>query len=130
MAITRWDPLRDVLSFQNRLQSLLTDYSREGGRDTDTLTAGAFVPPVDIYEDADQIVLTLEVPGIPQNAFDISVENNTLSVRGERQWKSEQKTSTAWSGVTARFIEHSRCLRPSTPSMSRPATTPVCCASR
>jgi HSP20 family protein len=91
MAITRWDPFRDVLSFQNRLQSLLTDYSREGGRETDTLTAGAFVPPVDIYEDADQIVLTLEVPGIPQDAFDISVENNTLSVRGERQWKTEQK---------------------------------------
>jgi HSP20 family protein len=92
MAITRWDPFRDVLTFQNRLQSLLTDYSREsGGRDADTLTAGAFVPPVDIYEDADRIVLTLEVPGIPQDAFDISVENQTLSVRGERQWKSEQK---------------------------------------
>ncbi len=93
MAITHWDPFRDVLTFQNRMHSLLQDYAREGSSrgEADTLAAGAFVPPVDIYEDAEKIVLTLEVPGISQEAFDISVENNTLSVRGERQWKHEQK---------------------------------------
>ena len=92
MAITRWDPFRDVFTLQTRMNSLLQDYAREGSRqEADTLAAGAFVPPVDIYEDAEKIILTLEVPGIAQDAFDISVENNTLSVRGERQWASEKR---------------------------------------
>ena len=94
MAVTRWDPFRDVLTLQNRMQSLLQDYTRESNSnrgDADTLTAGAFVPPVDIYEDTEKVVLTLEAPGIPQDSFNISVENNTLSVRGERQWKGEQQ---------------------------------------
>ncbi len=91
MAITRWDPFRDVLTLQNRMQSLLQDYARDGRGEADTLTAGAFVPPVDIYEDTEKIVLTLEVPGISQDAFNIAVENNILSVRGERAWTGEQK---------------------------------------
>lgn len=93
MAIHRWDPFRDVLGLSNSMQALLGEYARQTGSrgDADTLTAGAFVPPVDIYEDQDKIVLTLEVPGIRQDAFDISVEHNTLIVRGERQWANEQK---------------------------------------
>ncbi len=91
MAITRWDPFRDVFGLQTGMQALLQEYARQNSGGGDTLTAGAFVPPVDIYEDAEKIVLTLEAPGIAQDAFDISVENNTLSVRGERQWSSDKK---------------------------------------
>ena len=93
MAIQRWDPFRDVFSLQSSVNSLLQEYARQTGSrgDGDTLTAGAFVPPVDIYEDQDRIVLTLEVPGVKQDAFDITVDNNTLFVRGERQWQNEQK---------------------------------------
>lgn len=92
MAITRWDPFREVLTLQNRMQSLLQNYAGDSaGREGDALTASSFVPPVDIYEDTEKIVLTLEAPGIPQDAFQLSVENNILSVRGERQWNNEQK---------------------------------------
>ncbi len=93
MAITRWDPFRDVFGLSSNMQSVLQELARQGGSrgEADTLTAGAFVPPVDIYEDQDKIVLTLEVPGVKQDAFDISVDHNTLFVRGERQWANEQK---------------------------------------
>ena len=93
MAITRWDPFRDVFSLQTSMNSLLQEYARQAGSrgDADTLAAGSFVPPVDIYEDQDRVVLTLEVPGVKQEAFDISVDHNTLFVRGERQWENEQK---------------------------------------
>jgi HSP20 family protein len=92
MAVTRWDPFREVLTLQNRMQSLLQNYSGDNvGREGDALTASSFVPPVDIYEDTDKIVLTLEAPGVAQDAFQLSVENNVLSVRGERQWSGEQK---------------------------------------
>jgi HSP20 family protein len=90
MAITRWDPFRDVFALQNRMNSLFQDFTRGQG-DTDALTTAAFVPPVDIYEDEHKIVLKLEVPGMKQDDFDIRVENNTLTIRGERKFEKEEK---------------------------------------
>ncbi len=89
MAITRWDPFREVATLQNRLNSIFQDYSR--GDAGDALSASSFVPPVDIYEDEHKIVLKLEVPGLKQEDLDIQLENNTLTVRGERKFEKEEK---------------------------------------
>lgn len=89
MAITRWDPFRDVLTLQNRLNSLFQDY--RGQSESDAVSTAAFVPPVDIYEDEHKIVLKLEVPGLKQEDLDIQVENNILTVRGERKFEKEEK---------------------------------------
>ena len=85
MAITRWDPFREVASLQNRLNSLFQESA------ADPVAAASFVPPVDIYEDNHQIVLKLEVPGLKQEDLDIQLENNTLTVRGERKFEKEEK---------------------------------------
>jgi HSP20 family protein len=90
MAITRWDPLRDVVSLQSRLNSLFQDYGR-GQNDADALSAASFAPPVDIYEDENKLVLKLETPGIRQEDLDIQIENRTLTVRGERKLEKEEK---------------------------------------
>ena len=89
MAINRWDPFRDVLTLQNRLNSLFQDY--RGQNESDVVSTAAFVPPVDIYEDEHKIVLKLEVPGLKQEDLDIQVENNILTVRGERKFEKEEK---------------------------------------
>jgi HSP20 family protein len=87
MAITRWDPFREVVTMQNRLNSLFRDLN-----DSDSpLTTAAFVPAVDIYEDEKKVMLKLEVPGIDEKDLDVSVENNTLTVKGERKFESEEK---------------------------------------
>ena len=90
MAITRWDSLRDVLALQNRMNSIFQDFNRNQG-DADVLSTAAFVPPVDIYEDEHKIVLKLEVPGVKESDLDIQLENNVLTVRGERKFASEEK---------------------------------------
>jgi HSP20 family protein len=90
MAITRWDPFRDVLTLQNRLNSIFQDYNR-GQNENDMVSTSAFVPPVDIYEDEHKIVLKLEVPGLKQEDLDIQMENNTLTIRGERKFEKEEK---------------------------------------
>lgn len=89
MPITRWDPFREVVSLQNRMNSLFRDLS--GNENNDVLTAASFVPAVDIYEDEHKVVLKLEVPGIKQEDLDVRVENNTLTVRGERKFDKEEK---------------------------------------
>ena len=88
MAITRWDPFRDVVTLQNRLNSLFRDFN-EGG--DSPLTTASFVPAVDVYEDEKKVVLKLEVPGIEEKDLDVSVEKNTLTVKGERKFEKEEK---------------------------------------
>jgi HSP20 family protein len=87
MAITRWDPFREVVTMQNRLNSLFRDLN-EGDS---PLTTASFVPAVDIYEDPQKVVLKLEVPGIDEKDLDIRVENQTLTVKGERKFEKEEK---------------------------------------
>lgn len=89
MAITRWDPFREVVALQNRMNSLFRDLSN--GENNEVLTTASFVPAVDIYEDEQKVVLKLEVPGIKQEDLDIRVENNTLTVKGERKFDQEEK---------------------------------------
>ena len=87
--LTRWDPFRELSALQNRMSRL---FEQQYGRDREeSLTAGAFVPPVDIYEDEHSIQLKLEVPGIEQKDLDVKVENNVLTVSGERKFEKEEK---------------------------------------
>ena len=87
MAITRWDPFREVVALQNRVNSLF----REMNDGDSPLTTASFVPAVDIYEDPKKVVLKLEVPGIEEKDLDVRVENNTLTVKGERKFEKEEK---------------------------------------
>ena len=87
MAITRWDPYREVVALQNRMNSLFRNMNEED----DPVAASNFVPAVDIYEDAQKVMLKLEVPGIDQKDLDVRVENHTLTVKGERKFEAEEK---------------------------------------
>jgi HSP20 family protein len=87
--LTRWDPFRELQSLQGRMSRLFEE--QYGGRDEALMSSGAFVPPVDIYEDQHGIQLKLEVPGIAEKDLNINVENNVLTVSGERKFEKEQK---------------------------------------
>jgi len=87
MAITRWDPFREVVALHNRVNSLFRDLN-EGD---DPVAAASFVQAVDIYEDAQKVMLKLEVPGIDQKDLDVRIEDHTLTVKGERKFESEEK---------------------------------------
>lgn len=87
MAITRFDPFREVQTLQSRMNALFRDMNG----DNDPLTTASFVPPVDIYEDDKKVVLKLEVPGIDEKDLDVRMENHTLTVKGERKLETEEK---------------------------------------
>jgi HSP20 family protein len=86
--LTRWEPFRGWSALQNHVNRMFEE--QYSGRE-ESLTAGAFVPPVDIYEDQNGIQLKLEVPGVDEKDLDIRVENNLLTVSGERKFEKEQK---------------------------------------
>ena len=86
--LTRWDPFREFSTLQDRMNRLFRD--SYGDRE-EALTTSTFAPAVDVYEDEHNITLNIEVPGIDEKDIDIRVENNTLTVHGERKLEKEQK---------------------------------------
>ena len=93
MSMVRFDPFRELSQMQDRINRIFGDaYTRRF--DSDDLTQrGEWLPPVDIYENAHQeIVLKAELPGIAREDIDLRVENNTLTLRGERKREADVKT--------------------------------------
>ena len=86
--LTRWDPFRELNVLQDRMNRLFQDYAPRGEQE---LTAGNFVPPVDIYEDEQGISVKAELPGVDPKDVDVRVENNTLTIKGERKFEKEEK---------------------------------------
>jgi len=88
--LTRWDPLRDLATMQNRINRFVREsYSPETPEEV--LTTTSFAPPVDIYEDEHTIAVKMEVPGIDEKDIDVRIENTTLTVHGERKIEKEEK---------------------------------------
>ena len=87
--ITRWDPYREFNTVQERLNRLFNASFNEG-RD-ESLSSSSFAPAVDVYEDEHNVTLKIEVPGIDEKDIDVRIENNTLTVHGERKLEKDEK---------------------------------------
>ena len=92
MAIVRWDPFRDLVGLQERMNRMF-DESYRGARthSDEWAIGGAWAPAVDIYEHDGNIVLKAELPGIDPKSVDVRLENNTLTLRGERKFDTDVK---------------------------------------
>ena len=88
--LTRWEPFREFSTLQDRMNRLFRESYSGSGQD-ESLTASSFAPAVDVYEDEHKVTLKIEVPGIDEKDIDVQVENNTLTVRGERKIDKEEK---------------------------------------
>ena len=91
--MTRWEPLREFLAMQERMNRMNRPFRESYSPEVpeEALTTTSFAPPVDIYEDEHNITLKMEVPGIDEKDIDVSIENITLTVRGERKFEKEEK---------------------------------------
>ena len=91
MTMVRFEPFRELAQMQDRINRIFGDaYTRR--YDDDVMQRGDWIPAVDIFEDANQeIVLRAELPGLSKEDIDVRVENNTLTLKGERKHESEVK---------------------------------------
>jgi len=91
MPIVRWDPFRDMAEVQERVNRVLGDFYGTRGQD-DVMRRGAWIPPVDIFEDANhEMVIKAELPDMSREDIDIRVENNTLTITGEKKLDEQVK---------------------------------------
>jgi HSP20 family protein len=87
--LTRFEPFRQFPTLQDRINRVFRESYGEG--DEQSLTTSSFAPAVDVYEDEHTVTLKIEVPGIDEKDIDVRLENNTLTVHGERKIEQEEK---------------------------------------
>ena len=90
MAVVRWDPFRDLNMLQDRMNRLFEDASRNWKSDEPASTT-TWSPAVDIFETESEIVVKAEVPGMDRKDITLNLENNVLTLRGERRFLKETK---------------------------------------
>ena len=90
MPIVRWEPFRDLLTTQREFDRLFKEAFSPMSGETEVSTR-SWAPPVDIYETEDAIVLKAELPGIDPKDVEVRVEDNTLYLKGERNYEKEVK---------------------------------------
>jgi HSP20 family protein len=107
MAMRRWDPFRDLLSVQNELNRM---FGRTFGSElTEGAPAGAWVPPLDVFETEQGYTIVVELAGMSSDEVDISVQNNVLTLRGERKFY-EGTPEEAFHRVERRFGPFQRTI--------------------
>ena len=126
MAIVRWEPFRDLVgcpgSHEPALRRLLPRRGPRAAED-DWALGGSWAPAVDIYEHEGNLVLKAELPGIEPKDVDIRVENNVLTLRGERKFDGEVKRES-YHRVERAYGTFSRGRSPCRPSSTRRRSRP------
>jgi len=87
MTLVKWEPFRDLITMQDRMSRLFDEtlsrvWKEEAQR-------GAWTPLVDIVDREDEVVLKVDLPEMSQSEIDIKVEENTLTIHGERKFIKE-----------------------------------------
>ena len=87
MNLMRFDPYREMQAFQDRINRAFGSAGR--GEREEEMSLGAWVPPVDIAEEKDRILITAELPGFQEDQISIQTENGMLTLTGERKFEKE-----------------------------------------
>src|SRR5205814_5973016 len=90
MAVVRWDPFRDSSMLQDRMNRLFDNAGRTWQPDEASATT-TWSPAVDIFETEGEIVVKAELPGMDRKDITLHLENNVLTLKGERRFEKETK---------------------------------------
>jgi len=101
--ITRINPFRELAGFLENFADVNTAADNQQA-------FGSFVPAVDVYEDEQSLTLKLEVPGLNEEDINVTLENNTLTVSGERKFEKEEKEEN-FHRIERRYGSFTRAFR-------------------
>jgi HSP20 family protein len=89
MAVTRWDPFRDLSILQERMNRVFEDAAGRGWKHDEPSSTTSWSPAVDIYETDNEILVQAELPGVDRKDIALQLENNVLTLRGDRRFEKE-----------------------------------------
>ncbi len=90
--LTRWDPFRELDDLQTRLSTLFgrAPVKKDGER-REALRVAEWAPLVDITEDSKEYLIKAELPEVKKDEVKIDVQNDVLTISGERKYEKEEK---------------------------------------
>jgi HSP20 family protein len=86
--ISRWDPFRNISTLQEQVNRL---FERNSSANTEYATLTAWAPSVDVYETENELVIKADLPAVVEKDLDVRIENNMLTIRGERKFEQNVK---------------------------------------
>jgi HSP20 family protein len=84
VTVRKWDPLRDLLSLQERMNRLFEESFAGRLEEPALVGSGTWTPLADAYETPEAFVFLLELPGVGEDDVEVQVDGDTLSVKGHR----------------------------------------------
>jgi HSP20 family protein len=87
MTLVRWEPFNELLGVHRRFAGATPGEGRD---------SSVWEPAVDVFEKGDDLVIRAEIPGVSRDEIDINVENNVLTIRGERKRDQEISAKNAF----------------------------------
>ena len=82
--LVRWEPFREIATLQNEMSRLMSTFAGGNG-DSDR----SWVPALDVWETADEVVYALDLPGIPEQEIAIELEDGALTISAQRERTNE-----------------------------------------
>jgi HSP20 family protein len=91
-ALMRWDPFKELDDLQSRLSTVLgrAPIRKEGSKD-EAMTVAEWAPLVDIVEDENEYLIKAELPEVSKEHVKVTVQDEVLTITGERQYEKEEK---------------------------------------
>jgi len=89
MKLTKYEPFRELRGLHDEMNQLFSGFGK--GFDANEFARGAWAPSVDIFEDQEKLIVEAELPGMHREDFELSVENNVLTLKGERKFEKKDE---------------------------------------
>jgi HSP20 family protein len=105
MAVVRWEPFRELAALQSEMGRWMNQLAGTPGNGG----ASTWLPPVDVWEEEKELVLSFDLPGVDEDKISVELEDNVLTVSGERE-RSEEQSGDQFYRFERRFGSFSRSV--------------------
>ena len=109
MALVRWEPFRELAALQNEMGRWMNQLAGGVGTTIGDGQSSTWLPAVDVWETEDELVLSFDLPGIPEDKIAVELEDNVLTVSGERE-RVQERSEDRFYRFERRFGQFSRSV--------------------
>jgi HSP20 family protein len=107
MALVRWEPFRELAALQNEMGRWMSAFSPQGPGNGQT--SSSWLPAVDVWETENELVLSFDLPGVPEDMITVELDENVLTVSGERE-RTDDQFSERYYRFERRYGQFSRSV--------------------
>jgi HSP20 family protein len=109
MALVRWEPFRELAALQNEMGRWMNQLAGAAATTAGNGQSSTWLPAVDVWETDTELVLSFDLPGIPEDKIAVELDDNILTVTGERE-RTQEHTNDRFYRFERRFGQFSRSV--------------------